>query len=29
VPNTGNHIDELNITRTWQFQPDNVLQTRW
>lgn len=28
APRTGQRIDELNITRTWQFQPDNVLQTR-
>ncbi|MDE1894221.1 MAG: energy transducer TonB [Pseudomonadota bacterium] len=28
APRTGERIDELNITRTWQFQPDNVLQTR-
>lgn len=28
APRTGEHIDELNITRTWQFQPNNVLQTR-
>ncbi|TAL88001.1 MAG: TonB family protein [Rhodanobacter sp.] len=28
APHVGDHIDELNITRTWQFQPDNVLQTR-
>lgn len=28
APRTGQRIDELNITRTWQFQPNNVLQTR-
>ena len=28
APRSADHIDELNITRTWQFQPDNVLQTR-
>jgi len=28
APRVGDHVDELNITRTWQFQPDNVLQTR-
>ncbi|MFC5526687.1 TonB family protein [Rhodanobacter ginsengisoli] len=28
APRTGERIDELNITRTWQFQPNNVLQTR-
>jgi protein TonB len=28
APQTGERIDELNITRTWQFQPNNVLQTR-
>ncbi|MGB3749047.1 MAG: energy transducer TonB [Rhodanobacter sp.] len=28
APRVGDHIDELNITRTWQFQPNNVLQTR-
>ncbi|WP_158885877.1 energy transducer TonB [Rhodanobacter sp. L36] len=28
APQSGEHVDELNITRTWQFQPDNVLQTR-
>ncbi len=28
APRTGEHIDELNITRTWQFQPNNVLHTR-
>ena len=28
APHSSEHIDELNITRTWQFQPDNVLQTR-
>ncbi len=29
APRAGEQIDELNITRTWQFQPDNRLQTRW
>jgi protein TonB len=28
APRTGERVDELNITRTWQFQPNNVLQTR-
>lgn len=28
APHSNERIDELNITRTWQFQPDNVLQTR-
>jgi len=28
APQEGEHVDELNITRSWQFQPDNVLQTR-
>jgi protein TonB len=28
APHSAERIDELNITRTWQFQPDNVLQTR-
>ena len=28
APHSGDHVDELNITRTWQFQPNNVLQTR-
>lgn len=28
APRTGEHLDELNITRTWQFQPNNVLHTR-
>jgi protein TonB len=28
APRVGDHIDELNITRTGQFQPNNVLQTR-
>ena len=28
APRAGEHVDELNITRTWQFQPNNVLQTR-
>ena len=27
APQNGEKIDELNITRTWQFQPNNVLQT--
>ncbi|MEO8810810.1 MAG: TonB family protein [Rhodanobacter sp.] len=29
APHSEGHFDELNITRTWQFQPDNVLETRW
>ncbi|MEO8777927.1 MAG: energy transducer TonB [Rhodanobacter sp.] len=28
APRIGDHVGELNITRTWQFQPGNVLQTR-
>lgn len=28
APRTGQRIDELNITRTWQFQPNYILQTR-
>jgi protein TonB len=28
APKSAERIDELNITRTWQFQPNNVLQTR-
>jgi protein TonB len=28
APKSGERIDELNITRSWQFQPNNVLQTR-
>nr|WP_211200169.1 energy transducer TonB [Rhodanobacter sp. B2A1Ga4] len=28
APRSAERIDELNITRTWRFQPDNVLQTR-
>ena len=28
APQEGERVDELNITRSWQFQPDNVLQTR-
>ena len=28
APQGGSHFDELNITRTWQFQPNDVLQTR-
>ena len=28
APQSGEKIDELNITRTWQFEPSNVLQTR-
>jgi protein TonB len=28
APQNGERVDELNITRTWQFQPNNVLQTR-
>jgi protein TonB len=27
APHTRERIDELNITRTWQFLPDNVLHT--
>ncbi|CAM5313335.1 hypothetical protein [Rhodanobacter lindaniclasticus] len=29
APRIGDHVGELNITRTWQFQPNNVLETRW
>lgn len=28
APKSKDQIDELNITRTWRFQPNNVLQTR-
>ncbi|MGY3040136.1 protein TonB [Rhodanobacter sp. TND4EL1] len=28
APKSSEHIDELNITRTWRFQPNNILQTR-
>lgn len=28
APRNAERIDELNITRTWRFQPNNVLQTR-
>ncbi len=28
APRSAERIDELNITRTWRFQPNNVLQTR-
>ncbi len=28
APPSVEKIDELNITRTWEFQPSNVLQTR-
>ncbi len=28
APKSKQRIDELNITRTWRFQPDNVLETR-
>jgi len=28
APRSTERIDELNITRTWRFQPNNVLQTR-
>lgn len=28
APKSAERIDELNITRTWRFQPNNVLQTR-
>jgi len=28
APQSKERVDELNITRTWQFQPNNVLQTR-
>jgi protein TonB len=28
APKSAEHIDQLNITRTWRFQPNNVLQTR-
>ena len=29
APHIGDNVGELNITRTWQFQPNNVLETRW
>jgi periplasmic protein TonB len=28
APKSAERIDELNITRSWRFQPNNVLQTR-
>ena len=28
APQSGERVDELNITRTWEFEPKNVLQTR-
>lgn len=28
LPQGGDRVDELHITRTWQFQADNVLHTR-
>ncbi|TCI11455.1 energy transducer TonB [Dyella soli] len=28
VPEDKDHIDELNITRTWQFTPNDVLRSR-
>ncbi|HEY8586559.1 MAG TPA: energy transducer TonB [Rhodanobacter sp.] len=28
APRSGDRVDEINITRTWRFQPNNVLQTR-
>lgn len=28
APKTKERVDELNITRTWRFQPNNVLETR-
>jgi protein TonB len=28
APKSKERIDELNITRTWRFQPNNVLETR-
>nr|WP_250901628.1 MULTISPECIES: energy transducer TonB [unclassified Dyella] len=28
LPQGGERVDELHITRTWQFQEDNVLHTR-
>jgi protein TonB len=28
APTSAERVDELNITRTWRFQPNNVLQTR-
>ena len=27
APRSSERVDELNITRSWQFQPNNVLQT--
>lgn len=27
APTASEHIDELNITRTWRFQPNNKLET--
>ncbi|MEP7185873.1 MAG: energy transducer TonB [Rhodanobacter sp.] len=28
APKSEERVDELNITRTWRFQPNNVLETR-
>ncbi len=28
APRSAERVDEINITRTWRFQPNNVLQTR-
>lgn len=28
APKSSERVDELNITRTWRFQPNNVLETR-
>jgi protein TonB len=28
APQSAERVDELNITRTWEFEPQNVLQTR-
>jgi periplasmic protein TonB len=28
APQSSERVDELNITRTWEFQPNDVLQTR-
>nr|WP_279237573.1 energy transducer TonB [Dyella sedimenti] len=28
IPEDKDHIDELNITRTWQFMPNDVLRSR-
>jgi periplasmic protein TonB len=28
APQSGERVDELNITRTWEFESKNVLQTR-